>query len=87
MRLFHVIGNDDLYVNRLGSFYMLNDHNEVIKIEIPKNLTKIFAKYVLNTFIGPLNGEEFKQILNYNIDFRVVSEIKRGIKKPHVYYE
>lgn len=57
MRLFHVIGIDDLFVNRLGIFYMINDNNEIVKIDIPKHLTKIFAKYVINTFIGPLNGD------------------------------
>ena len=56
MKLFHVVGDDTLYVSRKGDFYTFID-NSIQKIEIPKDLYSIFAKYVLNTFIGPIDGK------------------------------
>lgn len=56
MKLFRVVGCDELYVSRSGMFYS-NEDNICEKIIIPPQLKTFFARLVLNTFVGPLNGK------------------------------
>lgn len=46
---------DNFYVTRNGDFYK-NINNEIVKLTIPKDLYFIFAKLVILTFIGPIDG-------------------------------
>ena len=57
MKVFQSPDISNLLISRKGRFFIKDKNNSVDEIEIPNYLKSIFAKLMLNTFIGPVNGD------------------------------